>query len=113
MSHTPRPWEWENATPEIGSTTAPDEYEALNGGPGNGVVLHQDGFGNICVPKIADARLIAAAPELLQATRNATAMIRERGIDDERTNLLFHAVATLEAAIAKATAPTQPSSSAR
>lgn len=59
-AHTPGPWSWSGAfSARDGSST-----ESLLGAGGYGV-LSCDGLGNS--PREADARLIAAAPELLAA----------------------------------------------
>jgi hypothetical protein len=64
MSYTPGPWEWSDSY----SSRAGDETMTLMGAEGDGV-LSCDGVENAPLPK--DARLIAAAPELVEALKIA------------------------------------------
>jgi hypothetical protein len=102
VSHTPGPWEWhreETATQEFRgySVTYPSEFF----GSGTRLVLIPP---NGIIPNEADARLIAAGPDLLAALKNLM------GIEALRTEMAFedseataHAVSIARSAIAKAT----------
>ena len=92
-AHTPAPWYWADNVPD-----APPHYR---------MVVDADGF-TIAEPSPmseADARLIAAAPDLLAAALCALADFE--GIlpefDPEREHPAWETLAELRAAIAKAT----------
>lgn len=74
-SHTPGPWEW-------------DQFAALSNGD---VVIAQAES----LPRDSNARLIAAAPDLLAACQYALPIMRDLGLTAR--------VEQIEAAIAKAT----------
>jgi hypothetical protein len=98
-AHTPRPWEAEiNATTDGGwSVYAPDrsEYAA----EGDLVVLAD-------YVTEADARLIAAAPDLLSLLREALARLNEsRSTFGVQTVAVASLIERCEAAIAKAEKP--------
>jgi hypothetical protein len=85
-AHTPAPWYWADNVPD-----APPHYR---------MVVDADGF-TVCDPSPmgeADARLIAAAPDLLAALRNVIASYRANDPDS-----MANAINDAEAAIAKAT----------
>ena len=67
MSHTPGPWTLETGTPG-------DGHHYIQGADGSDVVSTDDGWNNNYRnydERLANARLIAAAPELLVACRAA------------------------------------------
>lgn len=93
--HTPWPWRWSNEF----QTSEGNETWSLLGSDGFGI-LSCDGAPNS--PQNVnphDARLIAAAPELLEQLRNAVAMLEARGARDADTD-------DMRAALAKANGST-------
>lgn len=105
--HTPGPWK----TQLVDDTTVVD---------GNGLVIAHIGglyLGDAC-PMEANARLIAAAPDLLEALKAVEAALRKDARDksiakdtveyhlDGQT--MYHAINTARSAISKATLPPPP-----
>lgn len=88
--HTPGPWSYEASTKTIRSV--PANYWLASMNSWDGAVNHE-----------ANARLIAAAPDLLAALQKAAWFI-ENATDEtpNRTQLFFEARAAWSAAIAKA-----------
>lgn len=84
--HTPGPWVRRSIPGHL--------FEIHQEGDKDGIVLRLRGG---MVPMLADARLIAAAPELLAAARLVDAAFSHLGDDDHE------AWAAIRAAIAKAT----------
>jgi hypothetical protein len=86
--HTPGPWQQHDDAPVYGPAMAAVVW--TNKGPGHGLVadcrcsgIHHDG-------QVANARLIAAAPDLLEACKKARACA---SIPDHTMNLLRAAIA--------------------
>jgi hypothetical protein len=71
--HTPGPWRYDHAGSEIMADHATDEYGNT---PVRVLDLHGAMGGDDCT---ADARLLAAAPELLDACRAALSFVRGKG----------------------------------
>lgn len=87
--HTPGMWEAQGNV--VFSDTVPN-------GPECGVLVAACGTNNEGIPEQnANARLIAAAPELLRACHSALTLLRGSGFTDNT-----QAIAELKAAIAKA-----------
>jgi hypothetical protein len=84
MTHTPGPWRWFDY---------PDGRKLLSGQ--NRAVIHCPDAPMTCGP--ADARLIAAAPELLAALKEVVAEVERR-----RLSLPFDPIAHAKGVIAKA-----------
>lgn len=105
QAHTPGPWRVEYST----RNGAALRIEADDDRPGGlGSVVRQNGIGMpACDVGKANARLIAAAPDLLAACKNALSEMNAR-IDFATANRepvpVFIGIADLHAAIAKAEA---------
>lgn len=87
FKHTPGPW-------SVGTTLADDKLAIIHDGDSVMAIL------TTCPPKMRDARLIAAAPDLLEALEALDALWSEseaQGVD------FSAAIAKARAAIAKAT----------
>jgi hypothetical protein len=92
MSHTPGPWTWDRAIREGKVLTLSLEALQLS----RTVLLHEAHW----LPKPADKRLIAAAPDLLAALKDAHEYLESTLAPcDEGCECILHPV---EAAIAKA-----------
>ena len=85
MSHTPGPW-------KIG-TPPPNGEQTIGNSQGLMVAVATTGFN---VPTLANARLIAAAPELLEALESMVEMVEMNGFGKA------YAMDIARAAIAKA-----------
>jgi hypothetical protein len=85
MSHTPGPW-------KIG-TPPPNGEQTIGNSQGLMVAVATTGFN---VPTLANARLIAAAPELLEALESMVEMVEMNGFGKA------YAMDISRAAIAKA-----------
>lgn len=92
--HTPGPWSAIEHTCRVPTTIVADSVDDFAGS--RQVVAECTGFGRYAEDSIADARLIAAAPDMLQALRLA-----ERWIDPVRQEE-WDALLAVRAAIAKA-----------
>lgn len=95
--HTPGPWNFKpaNASHKTRYISSPDDSSGGNWIVAN--ILHSD----------ADARLIAAAPELLEALQalfENCAMIHKNWGDGDNSRAADNAIERARAAIAKATA---------
>lgn len=98
--HTPGPWKWSDAH----SATDERYTWSLLGASGYGI-LSCDGEGNSPqgLGDFANARLIAAAPELLEALKQVTRLFgREIPFDRDHYPTIREAVDCARAAIAKA-----------
>ena len=100
--HTPGPWFW------IGTPKYLDGGQSRPGHPTITIAsnAHTEEIATVwtyLLPTEANARLIAAAPELLEALQGCVGMLREYEGGDS------HFVATAEAVIAKATSEQVPS----
>lgn len=106
-NHTPGPWTWSEsddgwshpARTWLSGPNDPRGFVLL------GVGEHAD--GTILIPNQADADLIAAAPDLLEACRFALAGIRQLGSDwgDEAESRL---IAVIEKATKQENTPVEP-----
>jgi hypothetical protein len=93
-THTPGPWTFEHSMEEDGYVVFPEKEIDPSGRP----IALLTGFKNG-----EDARLIAAAPELLSAARNALNILAALAIGDLKAiKTDSAAIAELRAAIAKA-----------
>lgn len=100
-AHTPGPWEWNEANTRL-SRSYPESFASVNV-----LVVHDARFK----PSDADARLICAAPDLLEEAQQALDLITsfQGSFDDGGSEgafterLLAERVVKLRAAIAKAT----------
>ncbi|ANA73641.1 hypothetical protein [Pseudomonas aeruginosa] len=91
--HTPGPWEY---SPVRGSIALLHIYCADNKGPFH--VERSDAETD------ANAKLIAAAPELLEALQHIEEYWNRDSNEQAMTDALWHIIETAQAAIAKATA---------
>ena len=80
-AHTPGPWSWQQGFRVEGNAVG-RQFEGIDG-PGDEYVLEYADCGSheVWVDNPADARLIAAAPELLEALRELLAFV-DGSIDD-------------------------------
>ena len=97
-AHTPGPWSLDDA---IHDHVKADDYHSIDAGQG----FTPQGFGLQGMMSLANARLIAAAPELLAALIVAESFLSiavpERAID--RNEAVREVLPQVRAAIAKAT----------
>lgn len=98
MNHTPPPWEYSNMS---GCDISDNAYSAFHIGAGNTLIAQVFGAYENMETDEANARLIAAAPQLLDAAQVAlTTIINiwKKGIDDPDVirswNLLSDAIHT-------------------
>ena len=94
MSHTPTPWKWE----WDGKPCGDEHYGLLEGQDGIPVLEVDDLIDERIVVTAANARLIAAAPDLLEACQMAYDEFQPLSLGEEDS-----AMSLLRAAIAKAT----------
>lgn len=102
--HTPGPWELFNCNHTVAVTAGP---------PPKNEVVAWTGFDATNFPKaaVANARLIAAAPDLLDRLRSARRLLElvtltdDDGNDDSSRKAWASDLAKIDAAIAKATSP--------
>jgi hypothetical protein len=106
VKHTAGPWAWSE------DATSPG-YFLVKGGETHVCIMQErdSDMGMDFDPDrgeaIANARLIAAAPDLLEAVKDARAMLQTvEVLDGEDGDPWSNALARMEAAIAKATNPT-------
>lgn len=98
--HTPGPWRYERSNPS--PTTG--EHLIAGAKPGYLAEVRDCGSGDVQ----ANARLIAAAPELLDALFTALPFVEDAADDEIYKSHRVHAVLKeIRAAIAKATGETQ------
>ena len=94
--HTPEPWFLDTSL-HIYGTSAP---QPSGGWPGAAIIEHP----HVCTAKtIGDARLIAAAPDLLEALEMGPSILHELPDGKECSCSQCHFVRAKRAAIAKAT----------
>lgn len=91
QGHTPGPWNWYDDTDAAGKN---NRHEIVALGK---TICHI--YTSVPHEDSANARLIAAAPDLLKAAKRALATLRASGYHDEPNNVL----GALYAAIARAT----------
>lgn len=112
--HTPGPWWVEITTPTGEPLSYYSEVSGNKWGALAQVVTAMDGEGGLCAEGVANARLIAAAPELLEAlieTRTSLMIVAEQVLDASKTDPRWEGVyekltpylEQSRAAIAKAT----------
>lgn len=94
--HTPGPWR-DNGDPTMDDPS--EEYHEIVGGRG----CYPDGFALTGYISTANARLIAAAPELLEALRGLTAKINTLWDKGITTGMNANDLRDARDAIAKAT----------
>jgi hypothetical protein len=111
--HTPGPWEWKDQGGYYYLVAIGDYGAHPNGSKVEPMIADDGSAGGEYSPSIdvrgADARLIAAAPDLLEACEAAREVWSQgnvdRGYKDER-NWIDEALDKIDAAIAKATEAT-------
>lgn len=120
-NRTPAPWNWEIHDASA-ATLCGGGLDAIVGpimtvGPCKSCCKDKDDWqwGRCQTPSEEDARLIAAAPDLLDALRNVNQLISEAALtgfnchDGDWAERLFHSQQATSAAIKRATTPAIPS----